>query len=99
MTTAIYYIVVLTGAGTLTRLLFRVIDLIERPRRTIKESVDMTTRPDRCKSTAGNGKAPRWVRRNFMNPESNLDYILSQEREREDAYANELAFLNDTFNL
>lgn len=99
MTTAIYYSVIISGAGALTYLLFRVIDLIERPRRTIKESVAMTTRPDRRKSTAGNGKAPRWVRRNFMNPESNLDYILSQEREREDACANELAFLNDTFNL
>lgn len=36
MTTAIYYTVILTGAGTLTYMLFRVIDLIERPRRTIK---------------------------------------------------------------
>ena len=35
MTTAIYYIVVLTGAGTLARLLFRVIDIVERPRRAI----------------------------------------------------------------
>lgn len=36
MTTAIYYTVILTGAGALTSLLFRVIDIIERPRRAIK---------------------------------------------------------------
>jgi hypothetical protein len=35
MTTAIQYIVIITGAGTLTSLLFRVIDIIERPRRAI----------------------------------------------------------------
>lgn len=35
MTTAIQYIVIVAGAGTLTSLLFRVIDIIERPRRVI----------------------------------------------------------------
>lgn len=36
MTTAIQYIVIIAGAGALTSLLFRVIDIIERPRRAIK---------------------------------------------------------------
>ena len=36
MTTAISYTCLILGAGTLTSLLFRVIDIIERPRRAIK---------------------------------------------------------------
>ena len=36
MTTAIYYAVIILGAGRLVSLLFRVIDIIERPRRAIK---------------------------------------------------------------